>query len=79
MIQKMLVQDHIQESRNHIYDVEVKVLELECMEESFIKDFLKGVSLVQHKTGAKVEGLTPNQASNNSSLDLDGDEIENEL
>ncbi|KAH0462947.1 hypothetical protein IEQ34_007529 [Dendrobium chrysotoxum] len=26
------------EARDHIYDVEVKTLELECMEEGFIRD-----------------------------------------
>ncbi|KAH0448774.1 hypothetical protein IEQ34_022574 [Dendrobium chrysotoxum] len=33
---KMIVQDQIQEALNHIYDVEVKILKLECMEEGFI-------------------------------------------
>ncbi|KAH0465910.1 hypothetical protein IEQ34_006013 [Dendrobium chrysotoxum] len=47
------------EVRDHIYDVEVKALELECMEEGFIRGFLKGIRLVHHKTGAKIKGLTP--------------------
>ncbi|KAH0467465.1 hypothetical protein IEQ34_004703 [Dendrobium chrysotoxum] len=33
---KIIVEDHIQEARNHIYDVEVKALEVDCMEEGFI-------------------------------------------
>ncbi|KAL0916191.1 hypothetical protein M5K25_013683 [Dendrobium thyrsiflorum] len=76
---KMIIQDQIQEARDHIYDVEVKALEQECMEEGFVRDFLKGVRLVHRKTGAEVEGLTPNQASGDSSSDSDGDEIESEL
>ncbi|KAH0450996.1 hypothetical protein IEQ34_021688 [Dendrobium chrysotoxum] len=67
------------EDRDHIYDVEVRALELECMEEGFIRDFLKGICLVQRKTGAEIERLTPSQASSYSSLDFDGDEIESEL
>ncbi|KAH0461348.1 hypothetical protein IEQ34_008923 [Dendrobium chrysotoxum] len=76
---KMIVQDKVQEARDHIYDVEVKALELECMEEGFIRGFLKGVRLVQRKTGAEVEGLTPSQASRDSSSDSNGDDIESEL
>ncbi|KAH0453602.1 hypothetical protein IEQ34_017926 [Dendrobium chrysotoxum] len=52
-------EDQIQEALDHIFVVEVKALELECMEEGFIRGFLKGACLVQCKTGAEIEGLTP--------------------
>ncbi|KAL0908524.1 hypothetical protein M5K25_023020 [Dendrobium thyrsiflorum] len=58
---------------------EVKALEQQCTEEGFIIGFLKGVRLVQRKTGVVVEGLTPSQASGSSPSDSDGDEIESEL
>ncbi|KAH0456748.1 hypothetical protein IEQ34_014655 [Dendrobium chrysotoxum] len=51
----------------------------ECMEEGFIRGFMKGVRLVNRKTGAEVEGLTPSQASVDAPSDSDGDEIESEL
>ncbi|KAL0919983.1 hypothetical protein M5K25_009079 [Dendrobium thyrsiflorum] len=76
---KTLIQDHVQEARDHIYDIEVKALELQCMDEGFIRGFLKGVRLMQRKTGVTVEGLTPSQASGDSSSDADGDEVESEL
>ncbi|KAH0448857.1 hypothetical protein IEQ34_022657 [Dendrobium chrysotoxum] len=76
---KMIIKDQIQKARNQIYDVEVKDLELECIEECFIRDFLKGVHLVHRKTGAEIEGLRPSQASGDSSSDFDGDEVESEL
>ncbi|KAH0467650.1 hypothetical protein IEQ34_002683 [Dendrobium chrysotoxum] len=57
----------------------MKALELKCMEECFIRCFLKGVRLVQRKTGAEIEGLMTSQASGDSSSDSDGDEIESEL
>ncbi|KAL0913316.1 hypothetical protein M5K25_016767 [Dendrobium thyrsiflorum] len=76
---KMIIQDQIQEARDHIYDIEVKALEQECIEEGFVRGFLKGVRLVHRKTGAAVEGLTPSQASGDSPSDSDGDEIESEL
>ncbi|KAH0454577.1 hypothetical protein IEQ34_016501 [Dendrobium chrysotoxum] len=44
---------------NMIFKDHVKALELECTEEGFIRGFLKGVCLIQCKTGAEVEGLTP--------------------
>ncbi|KAH0463895.1 hypothetical protein IEQ34_006681 [Dendrobium chrysotoxum] len=56
---KIIVEDHIQEARNHIYDVEVKALEADCMEEGFIRGFMKGVRAVQRKTGTEIDGLTP--------------------
>ncbi|KAH0465088.1 hypothetical protein IEQ34_005191 [Dendrobium chrysotoxum] len=69
---KIIIQDHIQEAHDHIYEVE-------CIDEGFIWGFLKGVRLVQRKTRVEVEGLTPSQASDDSPLDSDGDEIESEL
>ncbi|KAH0450563.1 hypothetical protein IEQ34_021255 [Dendrobium chrysotoxum] len=76
---KIIVEDHIQEARNHIYDVEVKALEVDCMEEGFIRGFMKGVRAVQRKTGAEIDGLTPSQASGDPSSDSGGEEIESEL
>ncbi|KAI0524160.1 hypothetical protein KFK09_003524 [Dendrobium nobile] len=76
---KIIIQDHVQEARDHIYEVEVKALEKQCIEEGFIRGFLKGIRLVQRKTGVEVEGLTPSQASDDFSSDSDGDEIESEL
>ncbi|KAH0465362.1 hypothetical protein IEQ34_005465 [Dendrobium chrysotoxum] len=69
---KTIIQDCIQEACNHIY-------EIECIDEGFIRGFLKGVRLVQRKTGVEVEGLTPSQASDDSPPDSNGDEIESEL
>ncbi|KAH0464760.1 hypothetical protein IEQ34_004863 [Dendrobium chrysotoxum] len=71
--------DQIQEAHDRIYDVEVKALELKCIEEGFIRGFLKGVRLVQRKTGAMIEGLTPSQDSSNSSSNSNGDEVESKL
>ncbi|KAH0464230.1 hypothetical protein IEQ34_007016 [Dendrobium chrysotoxum] len=76
---KIIIEDHIQEARNHIYDVEVKALEADCMEEGFIRGFMKGVRVVQRKTGAEIDGLTPSQASGDPSSDSGGEEIESEL
>ncbi|KAH0455915.1 hypothetical protein IEQ34_015947 [Dendrobium chrysotoxum] len=68
---KMIIKNQIQEAHDHIYDVEVKALELECIEEGFIRGFLKGIHLVHRKPRAKAFG--------DSSSDSDGDEIESEL
>ncbi|KAH0470294.1 hypothetical protein IEQ34_000017 [Dendrobium chrysotoxum] len=76
---KILIEDQIQEARNHIYDMEVKALEADCMEEGFIRGFMKGICTVQRKTGAEIEELTPNQASSDPSSDSGSDEIESEL
>ncbi|KAL0929192.1 hypothetical protein M5K25_001136 [Dendrobium thyrsiflorum] len=76
---KTIIQDHVQEAREHIYDVEVKALEQQCMNEGFTRGFLKGVRLVQCKAGVKIDGLTTSQASEDPSSDLDGAEIESEL
>ncbi|KAH0456776.1 hypothetical protein IEQ34_014683 [Dendrobium chrysotoxum] len=76
---KIIIEDHIQEARSHIYDVEVKALEAECAEDGFIIGFMKGVRTVHRKTGAEIEGLTPNQASSDASSDSGGEELESEL
>ncbi|KAH0466649.1 hypothetical protein IEQ34_003887 [Dendrobium chrysotoxum] len=76
---KIIIEDHIQEARSHIYDVEVKALEAECAEDGFIRGFMKGVRIVHRKTGAEIEGLTPSQASGDASLDSSGEELESEL
>ncbi|KAH0464013.1 hypothetical protein IEQ34_006799 [Dendrobium chrysotoxum] len=44
---KTIIQDNIQEACDHIYDVEVKALEHQCIDEGFVWGFLKGVRLVQ--------------------------------
>ncbi|KAH0453065.1 hypothetical protein IEQ34_017389 [Dendrobium chrysotoxum] len=76
---KIIIQDHVQEARDHIYEVEVKALEQQCLDEGFIRGFLKGVHLVQRKAGVEVEGLTPSHASDDFPLDSDGYEVESEL
>ncbi|KAH0449395.1 hypothetical protein IEQ34_020087 [Dendrobium chrysotoxum] len=76
---KIIIEDHIQEARNHIYDVEVKAFEAECAEDGFIRGFMKGVRTVHRKTGAEIEGLTPSQASGDASSDSGGEELESEL
>ncbi|KAH0451616.1 hypothetical protein IEQ34_018915 [Dendrobium chrysotoxum] len=75
---KIIIQDHVQEARDHIYEVEVKALEQQCLDDGFIWGFLKGDRLMQRKTGVEVEGLTPSQASNNFPPGSDVDEIESE-
>ncbi|KAH0455786.1 hypothetical protein IEQ34_015818 [Dendrobium chrysotoxum] len=69
---KTIIQDRIQEARDYIY-------EIECINEGFIRGFLKGVRLVQRKIGVEVEGLTPSQALDDFPSDYIGDEIESEL
>ncbi|KAH0454946.1 hypothetical protein IEQ34_016870 [Dendrobium chrysotoxum] len=59
--------------------MEIKALEAYCMEEGFIRGFMKGVCAVQRKTRAEIEGMTPSQASNDPSLDSSGEEIDSEL
>ncbi|KAH0448828.1 hypothetical protein IEQ34_022628 [Dendrobium chrysotoxum] len=76
---KIIIQDHVQEARDHIYEVEVKALEQQCLDDGFIRGFLKGVRLMHRKTGVEVEGLTPSQASDDFPPGSDGDEIESEL
>ncbi|KAI0497179.1 hypothetical protein KFK09_020401 [Dendrobium nobile] len=67
-----------QMDRLYIY-VKVKALEVECMEDGFIKGFMKGVRVVQRKIRAEIEGLTPSQASGDPSSDSSGEELESEL
>ncbi|KAH0459848.1 hypothetical protein IEQ34_010511 [Dendrobium chrysotoxum] len=76
---KIIIEDHVQEARNHIYDVEVKALEAEFIEDGFIRGFMKGVRAMQRKTGVEIEGLTPSQASGDPSSDSGGEELESEL
>ncbi|KAH0464821.1 hypothetical protein IEQ34_004924 [Dendrobium chrysotoxum] len=76
---KIIIQDHVQEACDHIYEVEVKALEQQCLDDGFIRGFLKGFYLMQRKTGVEVEGLTPSQASDDFPPGSDGNEIESEL
>ncbi|PKU82688.1 hypothetical protein MA16_Dca021964 [Dendrobium catenatum] len=76
---KTIIQDHIEEARDHIYDIEVKGLEQQCTEDGFIRGFFKGVRLMQRKTGVPVEGVTPSQASDDFLSGYDGDEVECDL
>ncbi|KAH0434951.1 hypothetical protein IEQ34_026718 [Dendrobium chrysotoxum] len=57
------IQSHVQEAYEKLFDVEVKDLERQSLEEGFTGGFLKGVRLVHRKTGVDIEGLTPSQAS----------------
>ncbi|KAH0461866.1 hypothetical protein IEQ34_009441 [Dendrobium chrysotoxum] len=41
---KTIIQDHLQEAREHIYDVEVKALKQQCMDEGFTPGFPEGSS-----------------------------------
>ncbi|KAH0461781.1 hypothetical protein IEQ34_009356 [Dendrobium chrysotoxum] len=70
---KIIIEDHVQEARNHIYDVEVKALEAECIKDVFIRGFMKGVRVVQCKTRVEIEGMTPSEASSDRSLDSGGE------
>ncbi|KAI0508100.1 hypothetical protein KFK09_014234 [Dendrobium nobile] len=76
---KIIIEDHVQETRNHIYDVEVNALKAECIKDCFITGFMKGVRVVQCKNGAEIEGLTPSHASGDPSSDSGGEELESEL
>ncbi|KAH0457539.1 hypothetical protein IEQ34_012854 [Dendrobium chrysotoxum] len=68
---KTIIQDRIKEVHDHIYDVKVKALEQQCIDEGFIRGFFKGVHLVQR--------LTPSQASYDSPSDPGDDDIESKL
>ncbi|KAH0461508.1 hypothetical protein IEQ34_010265 [Dendrobium chrysotoxum] len=57
----------------------MKALEAECIEDGFIRGFMKGVRAVHRKTGAEIEGLTPSQSSGDASSDSGGEELESEL
>ncbi|KAH0458121.1 hypothetical protein IEQ34_013436 [Dendrobium chrysotoxum] len=76
---KIIIENYIQDARNHIYDVEVKALDAECIEDGFIRGFMKGILAVRRKTGAEITGLTPIQASGDASSDSGGEELESEL
>ncbi|KAI0498520.1 hypothetical protein KFK09_019408 [Dendrobium nobile] len=76
---KTIVQDHVEEARDHIYAIEVKGLEQQCTEDGFIRGFFKGVRLMQRKTGVSVEEVTPSQASADFPSGSDGDEVESDL
>ncbi|KAH0450274.1 hypothetical protein IEQ34_020966 [Dendrobium chrysotoxum] len=71
---KIIIQDYVQEARDHIYEVEVKALEQQCLDDGSVRGFLKG-----RKTEVEVEGLTPSQASDDFPPGSDGDEIERKL
>ncbi|KAH0466605.1 hypothetical protein IEQ34_003843 [Dendrobium chrysotoxum] len=73
------IQHLIQEAYEKLFDVEVKDLERQSLEEGFTRGFLKGVRLVHRKTGVDIEGLTPSQASEDSSPDSGDEDIESEL
>ncbi|KAH0449729.1 hypothetical protein IEQ34_020421 [Dendrobium chrysotoxum] len=77
------LQDHLQEREITNLDIEAislkADLERQSLEEGFTRGFLKGVRLVHGKTGVDIEGLTPSQASEDSSLDSDDEDIESEL
>ncbi|PKU69851.1 hypothetical protein MA16_Dca017141 [Dendrobium catenatum] len=76
---KTIIQDHVQEARDHVYDIEVKGLEQQCTEDGFIRGFFKGVRLMQWKTGVYVEGVTPSQTSDDFPSGSDGDEVDSDL
>ncbi|KAH0470734.1 hypothetical protein IEQ34_000457 [Dendrobium chrysotoxum] len=73
------VQNHVQEAYNKLFDVEARDLELRCLEEGFVHGFLKGARLVQYKAGVTIEELSPSQAYEDSSPDLDDEDVESEL
>ncbi|KAH0458933.1 hypothetical protein IEQ34_011747 [Dendrobium chrysotoxum] len=76
---KTIIQDHIQEASDHTYEVEVKALEQQCINEGIIRGFLKVVRLIQCKTKVEVKSLTPSQASDDSPSDSGEADIESEL
>ncbi|KAH0452726.1 hypothetical protein IEQ34_020025 [Dendrobium chrysotoxum] len=73
------IQDNIREAYQMLFKAEVKGVESQCYEEVFAHGFLKGVLLVQWKTGVSIDKLTHIQASENSSLASGDDHIESEL
>ncbi|KAH0434583.1 hypothetical protein IEQ34_026802 [Dendrobium chrysotoxum] len=73
------IQNHVQETYNKLFDAETRNLERQCLEEGFVRGFLKGARLVQCNTGVTIEGLSPSQASKDPSPDLDDDDAESEL
>ncbi|KAI0491457.1 hypothetical protein KFK09_025717 [Dendrobium nobile] len=76
---KIFIEDQVQEACDYFYDVKVKALEAELMQDDFIKGFMKGVRAVQRENGGEIEGLTPSQAYGDHSLDSGGEELERDL
>ncbi|KAI0522568.1 hypothetical protein KFK09_004948 [Dendrobium nobile] len=76
---KTIVQDHVEEARDHIYAIEVKGLEQQCTEDGFIRGFFKGVRLMQRKIGVSAEEVTTSQASADFPSGSNGDEVESDL
>ncbi|KAH0466867.1 hypothetical protein IEQ34_004105 [Dendrobium chrysotoxum] len=66
------IQRLTQEAYEKLFDVEVKDLERQSLEEGFTRGFLKG-------TGVDIEGLTPSHASEDSPTDSGDDAIESKL
>ncbi|KAH0459339.1 hypothetical protein IEQ34_012153 [Dendrobium chrysotoxum] len=73
------IQNCIQEAYNKLFDAEARNLERQCLEEGFVRGFLKGARLLQRKAGITIEGLSPSHASEDPSPDLDDDDVESEL
>ncbi|KAH0457207.1 hypothetical protein IEQ34_015114 [Dendrobium chrysotoxum] len=67
---------HICIERRHANDID---LERQSLEEGFTRGFLKDVWLIHRKTGVDIEGLTPSQASEDSSPNSGDEDIESEL
>ncbi|KAH0451248.1 hypothetical protein IEQ34_018547 [Dendrobium chrysotoxum] len=74
------IQHLTQAAYEKLFDVEVKILERQCLEEDFTHGFLKGVRLVHLKTGVDIEGLTPSDDAIESELkkvfSSDDDDVE---
>ncbi|KAH0465699.1 hypothetical protein IEQ34_005802 [Dendrobium chrysotoxum] len=67
------IQNHVQETYNKLFDAEARNLERQCLEEGFALGWFSA------KTGVTIEGLSPSQASEDPSADLDDDDVESEL
>ncbi|KAH0458426.1 hypothetical protein IEQ34_013741 [Dendrobium chrysotoxum] len=61
------IQNYVQEAYNKLFDAEARDLKRRCLEEDF------------RKAGVTIEGLSPSQASEDSSPDLDDEDVESEL
>ncbi|KAH0457902.1 hypothetical protein IEQ34_013217 [Dendrobium chrysotoxum] len=68
------IQNYVQEAYNKLFDAEARDLKRRCLEEDFVRGYLKG-----RKAGVTIEGLSPSQASEDSSPDLDDEDVESEL
>ncbi|KAH0448404.1 hypothetical protein IEQ34_022204 [Dendrobium chrysotoxum] len=73
-----IIQHLTQEAYEKLFDVEVKDLKRQSLEEG-TRGFLKEVRLVHHKTGVIIEGLIPSQASKDSPTNSGDDGIKSEL